>query len=98
MKTMMGMVFDEADTRWEGWADRVIGARSPIRWKSLVTGDRTRTRGLTMGIAEIPPGVSQLLHHHEPEEVYYVVEGAGKVEFRRQSRYHRSWFGHRHTA
>ncbi len=33
-----------------------------------------------MGIAEIPPGDSLLLHHHEPEEVYYVVEGEGTVE------------------
>ena len=80
MKTMMGMVTNEADARWEGWVDPVIGAKSPIRWKLLVTGDRTPTKGLTMGIAEIPPGDSLRLHHHQPEEVYYVVGGAGKVE------------------
>ncbi len=76
----MGMVIREPDRPWESWADPVISAKSPIRWKLLVTGDRTPTKGLTMGIAEVPPGVSQLLHHHEPEEVYYVVEGEGMVE------------------
>ncbi len=46
----------------------------------MVTGERTPTKGLTMGIAEIPPGDSLLPHHHQPVEVYYVVQGAGKVE------------------
>ncbi|MCH8185136.1 MAG: cupin domain-containing protein [Chloroflexi bacterium] len=80
METMMGLVIRESDSQWEGWADPVIGAKSPVRWKLLITGDRTPTKGLTIGIAEVPPGVSQLLHHHEPQEAYYVVEGAGTVE------------------
>ena len=80
MKTMMGIVIRESDSPWEGWADPIIGAKSPIRWKLLVTGERTPTKRVTMGITEIPPGDSLLLHHHQPEEVYYVVEGAGKVE------------------
>ncbi len=46
MKTLMGVV-SEADARWERWADPVIGAKSPIRWKLLVTGEPTPTKGLT---------------------------------------------------
>ena len=28
----------------------------------------------------MPPGASVLLHHHEPEETYYVIGGHGRME------------------
>lgn len=73
-------VVREADCPWEGWADPALRARSPIRWKLLVGGERTSSRALTVGIGELPPGASLLLHHHAPGEVYYVLEGEGVSE------------------
>ena len=70
----------EADLPWEGWSDPEIHRKSPVRWKLLVGGERTPSRGLTVGTCEIPPGASLLLHHHAPGEVYYVVEGEGMTE------------------
>jgi mannose-6-phosphate isomerase-like protein (cupin superfamily) len=80
METMKARVVRESDQSWEGWADPAIHARSPIRWKLLVAGERTPSQGLTVGIAEIPPGASLLRHHHAPQEVYYVIEGEGQTE------------------
>ena len=80
MKTTRGIVIREVDRPWEGWLDPIINAKSPIFWKLLVTGECTPSEGLTMGIAEIPPGAALLLHHHKPEEVYYVLAGEGTVE------------------
>ena len=68
---------DELD--WEGWTDSYLAAQSPCHWKLLVTGERDASRGLVSGIAELPPGVSLPLHHHEPEEIYYIVSGFGHV-------------------
>jgi mannose-6-phosphate isomerase-like protein (cupin superfamily) len=73
-------VVREAECPWEGWTDPAIHAKSPIRWKLLVGGERTASRGLTVGTCEIPPGASLLLHHHAPGEVYYVVDGEGVAE------------------
>ena len=57
-----------------------INPKSKVLFKLLVAGERTPSEGLTMGIAEIPTGASILLHHHRPEEVYYVLEGEGTAE------------------
>lgn len=77
---MRPAVVREADLPWESWTDPVIRAKSPIRWKLLVGGERTPSRHLTVGTCEIPPGASLLLHHHAPGEVYYVVDGEGVSE------------------
>jgi mannose-6-phosphate isomerase-like protein (cupin superfamily) len=73
-------VVREADLPWESWDDPAVRAKSPIRWKLLVGGERTPSRDLTVGVCEIPPGASLLLHHHAPGEVYYIVEGEGVCE------------------
>ena len=76
MRTTKGIVIRELDSPWE----RPINPKSKVLFKLLVTGERTPSKGLTMGIAEIPTGASILLHHHKPEEVYYVLEGEGMAE------------------
>ncbi len=80
MEKMKPAVVREGDQPWEGWADPAVHTKSPIRWKLLVGGERTPSQGLTVGIAEIPPGASLLRHHHAPQEVYYVIEGEGQTE------------------
>jgi mannose-6-phosphate isomerase-like protein (cupin superfamily) len=73
-------VVREGDLGWEGWADPAVHARSPVRWKLLVGGERTASGALTVGVCEIPPGAALLLHHHAPGEVYYVLDGEGVSE------------------
>lgn len=73
-------IIDQADLPWEGWEDADVAASSAIRWKLLTAGERTGSAGLVTGIAEIPPGERLLLHHHEPEETYYIVQGHGRLE------------------
>lgn len=80
MSNLKPIIINQSELEWEGWDDPVIAAKSPIRWKLLITGERTPSNGLVMGIAEIPPGTSLLLHHHEPEETYYVISGNGQMQ------------------
>jgi mannose-6-phosphate isomerase-like protein (cupin superfamily) len=77
---MQPVVIQETDVSWEGRRDPVQHARSPIRWKLLIEGERTPSASLTVGVLEIPPGAAMLLHHHAPPEVYYVLEGEGQTE------------------
>ena len=60
--------------------DAAVASRSAIRWKLLISGERTQSRGIVTGIALLPPGAQLLAHHHEPEETYYVVSGQGEME------------------
>jgi quercetin dioxygenase-like cupin family protein len=63
----------------EGWDDPIRGS---VRWRTLLSGDRTPTAGLTVGVAELGPGQPHPFqpHRHEPAEVYYVLAGEGIVE------------------
>ena len=74
------IIINEAELDWEGWDDPTIAAENPNRWKLLITGERGPSRGLVTGIAECPTGAHLPLHHHEPEETYYVVSGHGHIE------------------
>jgi quercetin dioxygenase-like cupin family protein len=50
-----------------------------IRWRTLVSADRTPTSGVSMGVFEVPPGAQLAPHRHDPPEVYYVAAGEGEV-------------------
>jgi mannose-6-phosphate isomerase-like protein (cupin superfamily) len=54
---------------------------SIVTWRTLISADRTPTAGMTVGVAEIEPGSTEVgaLHHHEADEIYYVVTGRGEV-------------------
>ena len=69
----------EADLPWESWDDPELKARSPIRWKLLISGNRTPTAALTLGIAELPPGETLISHTHAQSETYYVISGIGRI-------------------
>lgn len=73
-------VVADANLKWETWSDPTIGRKSPARWKLLFSAGRTATEGFSMGVAEIPPGATLLLHHHGPQEAYYVLAGTGTTE------------------
>jgi mannose-6-phosphate isomerase-like protein (cupin superfamily) len=81
MNTPKPAVVDEAALDWEGWSDPgTLAGRSAARWKILITGERTASRGLVTGIAQLAPGAQLQPHHHEPEETYYIVSGQGEME------------------
>lgn len=72
-----GYVAHERDAEVEAWDGLV-------HWRTLLSADRTPTAGLTLGVAEVPPGapgarLDEALHHHTPPEAYYVIEGTGTV-------------------
>lgn len=62
----------------EGWNDPDRGA---VRWRTLVSGDRTPTEALTMGVAEVAEAdaADLRLHRHAQPEAYYVLSGRGVV-------------------
>ncbi len=63
------------DVAWETRPGRTDG----VRWKLLVDGDRTPSHGISMGILQFPPGTVLAPHHHLPQEIYWVREGAGEL-------------------
>ena len=67
----------ESNVEWESWADPELKSKCPIRWKLLVSGYRTPTEGLVLGIAEVPPGTALLRHTHVEPETYFVTDGKG---------------------
>ncbi len=69
-------VVDEADAPLEAWNDPVRGV---VTWRTLLSGDRTPTRGLTLGVAEVVEqvGAEARLHRHAQDEAYYVLSGEG---------------------
>ncbi|MDP6475334.1 MAG: cupin domain-containing protein [Alphaproteobacteria bacterium] len=69
----------EADLEWESWDDPELKARSDVRWKLLISGERTATAELVMGIAEIAPGGKLIGHRHSHAETYYITQGTGRI-------------------
>lgn len=80
MQGLKPVVVDQEELDWEGWLDPAFAARSAVRWKLLVSGDRGPTAGLVTGVGEVAPGGKLLRHRHRPEETYYVVSGRGHIE------------------
>ena len=77
---MEGVRVDITEAAWESWDDPDFVARTKVRWKLIFSGERTPTDLMSMGLAEIAPGGVLPLHHHEPGEIYHVIDGEGIVE------------------
>ena len=77
-------IVDQADLEWEGGEDAGLAVGEGVRWKLLIAGERTGTRGLATGIAEIAPGAEIMRHCHEPAEIYFIVSGRGDMEIEDQ--------------
>lgn len=69
---------NEAQYAWEYEASEE-GRDDVIRWRTLLSGDRTPTRRISMGTLELPPGSSLDAHHHAPPEVYFITDGSGTL-------------------
>ena len=71
------VVIYETDCALEGWDDPVMGR---VIWRTLLSGDRTPTAKLTVGIAEVGPDAHDFHpHRHAPPEVYHILAGEGVV-------------------
>ena len=73
------IILNQAGLDWETWDDPGLAAKSPVRWKILVSGERGPSSQLSTGIAEMAPGTLLPLHHHAPAETYYIISGHGYV-------------------
>jgi mannose-6-phosphate isomerase-like protein (cupin superfamily) len=69
-------VVDESDLPEEAWNDPVRGV---VTWRTLLSGDRTPTDSLTLGVAEVTgqAGDPARLHRHAQPEAYFVLSGHG---------------------
>jgi quercetin dioxygenase-like cupin family protein len=73
------VIVDSGSLEWETWPDALTEQRGGVRWKTLLSGDRTPTDTLTLGIATLTPGEVLHDHRHEQVELYLVLEGTGEV-------------------
>lgn len=78
MSRTQGFVIHEVDCPVERWDQP---ATQQVRWRTLVSADRTPTDSLTVGVAEVEPGETKQFrpHRHAQPEVYYILAGCGVV-------------------
>ena len=78
MPEVQPVIVHETDVPMDGGDGGAFGA---VTWRTLISGDRTPTSALTVGVAHVPPGQPETagLHRHEPAEIYYVLEGEGTM-------------------
>lgn len=74
--TAKSFVLQEADVELEGWNDPV---RGQVAWRTLVSGDRTPSEGMTIGVADVLEADPATFrpHRHAQAETYYVLSGEG---------------------
>ena len=80
------VVVDESARDWQTWPEEEVAQRGLVYWRTLVSGDVTRSEALTLGIAKIPPGEALHEHTHRQAEIYLVLEGTGSVRVEGKAR------------
>lgn len=67
-----------SDCETESWRSPDTGF---VDWWTLFSADRTDTTGMTVGVAEIPPGAPrpERGHLHTQAELYFIISGTGEV-------------------
>jgi quercetin dioxygenase-like cupin family protein len=50
-----------------------------LTWRTLISGDRTPSEQITLGVADFPPHGTLNVHRHEPAEFYFGLRGEGTV-------------------
>lgn len=79
-------VFRRADDcSTEAWRDDTTGH---VDWWTLFSADRTTSKSMTVGIAEVPVGAPRPPsgHSHDQSEVYFFLSGVGEVVVEGESR------------
>ena len=80
------VVIQEGTREWETWPDEEVAQKGLVYWRTLISGDVTRSEALTMGIGKMPPGEALRRHRHRQAEVYLVLEGSGSLEIGSEAR------------
>jgi quercetin dioxygenase-like cupin family protein len=62
---------------FEGGSDPEVGS---VRWRTLISGDRTPSQDLVLGVAEFGPYGTLKPHRHAAAEFYFALAGDGTVE------------------
>lgn len=52
----------------------------------LISPRNSSARAMSMQISEVPAGSSQPLHHHGPEQCYYIIRGKGLMVIEDETR------------
>jgi quercetin dioxygenase-like cupin family protein len=65
-----------AETPVEGAGDAQSGN---LTWRTLISGDRTPSNEMVLGIADFPPHGTLNVHRHGPAEFYFGLAGDGIV-------------------
>jgi quercetin dioxygenase-like cupin family protein len=73
------VVVDQESREWEAWPAEQVVQRGEAEWKTLISAGLTRSSGLTVGVARLPPGGSLHTHRHEQAEAYFILGGTGVV-------------------
>lgn len=73
------VIVDSASLEWEAWPAALRAERGGVLWKTLLSGDRTSTDTLTLGVATLAPGQVLHEHRHAQVEAYLVLDGRGEV-------------------
>ena len=73
------VIVDGASVEWEAWPAALRAQRGGVVWKTLLSGDRTATDTLTLGVATLAPGEVLHEHRHAQAEAYLVLDGTGEV-------------------
>lgn len=72
----VGFVAQLDDQPVEGGFDPAFGN---VTWQTLISGERTASSGLVLGVATFPGNGVLHLHRHTPPEFYLVLTGSGVV-------------------
>lgn len=72
------VLVSEQECEIESWGDPESDG---VRWRTLISADRTPTEALTAGIVELDPGEANTFrpHRHEEPEIYHVLSGEGTL-------------------
>ncbi len=71
-----GFVAALGDQPIEGGFDPVFG---DVTWQTLISGDKTQSNGVVLGVATFPANGVLHLHRHTPPEFYFGLTGSGTV-------------------
>lgn len=74
--TPTGFVAALDDQEIEGGFNPVFG---DVTWQTLISGDKTASNGLVLGVATFPTNGVLHLHRHAPPEFYFCLSGSGVV-------------------
>ncbi len=74
------VIVKAAEVGWDSRSVYTSERYGAVRWQNLLSGEKTTSEALTMGLAELPPGAQFVRHWHEQPETYFILSGSGVVE------------------